>query len=417
MAELGATVAGLLSLTITVIDISNRYFSNVKNATRIIKGYFRELEALKLLLVNFKALESQGLPTATTTALEGCHSELERLRTKLQKRSSGNAFSNALHRLTWPFAEEETRHLVEVVHRYLDVFHAALSVDNIKLGSTTLEAVTRNETRAIYVERRRVLGWLSAANPYSNHTAARDKCGASTGGWLFESSEFLKWHQNEQRSIWWTGIPGAGKTILCSTVIEFLQQNRKVNEAVLIWYFDFSDDHKQSLDALLRSLLAQACELLDTIPSEVTDLFETNNGHPRHLSLDRRTLLDLLKNIFASFDAVTVVIDALDESSEVSGVLGFFHDLNGTDFENVKWLVTSRQKQEIEDSLLGTQIAVMPLDNAFIDADIRCYLGDCLTRDPKLSSKPARIKQQIEDVLTEKAHGMLVIKNLFLEIN
>ena len=413
MAELGATVAGLLSLTITVIDISHRYFSNAKNATRTIKGYFRELEALKLLLVEFKALETQGFSTVTTTALEGCHSELEQLRSKLQKRSSENAFSKAVHRLTWPFAEEDTRRLIEVVHRYLDVFNAALSVDSVKLTTTTLDAVTRNESRASYMERRRVLGSLSMVNPSSNHTAARDKHGTSTGAWLLESSEFVKWQQDKHSSLWLTGIPGAGKTILCSTAIDFLQKNRNVNEAVLIWYFDFSDDQKQSRDALLRSLLAQACEILDPIPPEVMDLFATDKGHARHLSLEYRTLLDLMKTVFGSFDNVMIVVDALDESSELCSVLAFLHDLKVADFENVKWLVTSRQKREIEENLLGIRTAVVPLDNVFIDADIRCYIGECLTRDSKLSSKPARIKEQIEDVLTEKAHGMFVFRSLF----
>jgi hypothetical protein len=118
MADFGASVAGLLSLTITVVDISHRYFSSAKNATKTVKGYFRELEALKLLLGDFKAVDSKGLSTATTTALEGCHSELERLRSKLQKRTTENSFSNAIHRLTWPFAEEETRHLIEVLGRF-----------------------------------------------------------------------------------------------------------------------------------------------------------------------------------------------------------------------------------------------------------------------------------------------------------
>lgn len=409
MAELGATVAGLLSLTITVIEISHRYFSNAKNATRTIRGYFRELEALKLLLDDFKNIQTQGFSTATTTALQGCHSELEQLRSKLQKRSSETAFSKAVHRLTWPFAEEETRRLIEVIHRYLDVFTAALSVDNIKLTTTTLETMTRNESRAIYMERRRVLSSLSMVNPYSNHTAARDKHGTSTGDWLLVSGAFVMWQQDKHSSLWLNGIPGAGKTILCSTAIDFLQKNRDVNEAVLIWYFDFSDDQKQLLDALLRSLLAQACELLDQIPPEVMDLFVTDKEHTRHPSLDRKTLLDLMKTVFASFDNVMIVVDALDESSEVSSVLGFLHDLKGTAFENVKWLVTSRQKQEIGESLLGIQTGVVSLDNTFVDADIRCFISQCLTRDPKLSSKPARIKQQIEDTLTEKAHGMFVV--------
>jgi KaiC/GvpD/RAD55 family RecA-like ATPase len=410
MAELAASasVAGLLSLTLTVVEVSHRYFANARNATRTVKRYFRELEALRFLLGDLKNLDINSFSMATTTALEGCYSELEQLRSKLQKRRTETAFSSAIHRLTWPFAEEETRNLIEVIHRYLNIFHAALSVDSIRLSASTLEAVRRVELRVIDVERQKILSWLSSVNPYSNHTSARDKHGASTGDWFIESGEFAQWRQEENKSLWLTGIPGAGKTVLCSTVIQFLQKNRKVFETVFIFYFDFSDDQKQTLQALLRSLIAQACELLDTIPSEVIDLFEKSRGYSPHRSLDYKVLLGLLKCVLATFESVNIVLDALDESSELSNVLGFLHDLKSSDFENVRLLVTGRRKQEIENSMHSNGTNIITLDNAFVDADIRRYVRECLMRDPKLMSKPARIKQQIEDVLAQKAKGMLV---------
>lgn len=409
MAEYGASIAGLLSLTITVLEISHRYFSGAKNATRTIKGYLRELEALKLLLGDLNALDSGGLSDATTTtALEGCHTELTRLRSKLQKRTGDNAFSSAIHRLTWPFAEEETRSLIQVIHRYIDIFHAALSVHQAKLSAATLEAMKRVEKRTIDVERRRLLSWLSLVNPYSNHTAARDKRGASTGQWFIDSQEFLRWRQGTQTSLWVTGIPGAGKTVLCSTVIDYLQHSRKVNEAVIIFYFDFSDDQKQTLESLLRSLLRQLCEILDTIPPELVDLFESSHGRTRPLSVDRRTLVDLLKTIFKDLESITLLLDALDECSESSSVLDFLRDLMENESRDVRWLVTSRRTQEIEDSLLTTGATVVTLDHELIDADIRLHVTDRLANDPKLSSRPARIKREIEDVLTDKAHGMFV---------
>lgn len=406
MAELAASVAGLLSLTITVVDISHRYFSSAKNTTRTVKGYFRELEALKLLLADLKALEVYDLPNATVTALEGCHGELERLRSKLQKRSTDSAFSTAIYRLAWPFAEEETRHLIEVIHRYLDIFNAALSSHNVRISRATLEAVRRVESRAIDIERGRILGSISNVNPFSNHTSARDKHDARTGQWFIECEEFVQWRQGKHGSLWLTGIPGAGKTVLCSTAIDFLQRTRDVNEQVLIFYFDFSDDQKQSLQALLRSLLRQACDALDTVPADVVEVFRATQKQGRQLSPDLQTLTGLLKSVFNALESVTILIDALDECSEVPAVLKFLHELKSKEFENVRWLVTSRWKDDIETSFSGIGVAIVPLDNALVDADIRHYVGQCLLRDPKLCTKPANIKKRIEVVLAEKAHGM-----------
>lgn len=406
MAELAASVAGLLSLTITVVDISHRYFSSAKNATRTVKAYFRELEALKLLLADLKALGVHDLPDVTVTALEGCHGELQRLRSKLQKRTTGSAFSTAIHRLSWPFAEEETRHLIEVIHRYLDIFHVALSSYGVGVSTATLDAVQSVAARVIDVERQNILRSISHVNPLSNHLSARDKHDAHTGQWLIKSTEFVQWHQENHRSLWLTGIPGAGKTVLCSTAIDFLQRTQNVNEPVFIFYFDFSDDQKQSLEALHRSLLRQACDVLDTIPADVVEVFGAARTHRRQQSPDRQTLTGLLSSVFKTLESVTILIDALDESSEVSAVLNFLQELKSERFENVRWLVTSRRREEIESSLTSIGAAVVPLDNAFVDADIRHYVKECLLRDPKLCTKPANVKKRIEDVLAEKAHGM-----------
>jgi ankyrin repeat domain-containing protein 50 len=370
MADFEASVAALLSLAITVVEISHRYFSNAKNATTTVKGYFREIEALRLLLYDFKTLDYYSVSSATRIAVEGCHSELERLRSRLQKRTTENALSNAIHRLTWPFAEEETRRLIDVIHRYLDVFHAALSLNNVRLSTTTLEAVRNVESRLVDDERQKILSWLSPVNPYTNHTSARDKHEATTGLWFLNSSDFHTWEQGNHCSLLLTGIPGAGKTVLCSTIIDFLQKRRKVDEAVLVFYFDFSDDQKQSVNALLRSLLAQSCSLLDAVPSEIIHLFETSRRSSKRPTFDRHTLSDLLKTVLTSFDSVTIILDALDESSEVSGVLGLLHDFS-KEFDNVRWLVASRQQQEIEESLSIIASSTVSLDNAGVDADIR----------------------------------------------
>jgi hypothetical protein len=135
-------VAGLLSLTITVVDASYRYVSNVRNASKAVQAYFRELSTLKKVLVQLDEVvhnpEITDLLSArrsflSTDGIDDCKSELERLHQKLKKRKADNAFN----RLTWPFAEEDTRKIVEVLHRYQNIFHMALSTDGL-LASITL---------------------------------------------------------------------------------------------------------------------------------------------------------------------------------------------------------------------------------------------------------------------------------------
>ena len=230
MAEVGiaSSVTGLLSLTIQVIDASYRYFASVRNAPKTIKGYFRELEILKLVLASFEKIiqdpnTASQLSVTDSTILEGCRDELERLRTKLHKRTSENAFSVSLHRLAWPFAEEETRRLIDVLHRYQSCFHATLAAANMKVGAATLHAVRNAEDERLLSQRRAIFAWLSPADPLLNHAAARRKHEPTTGHRFLDSAQFGSWRRGLNSALWIYGKPGSGKTILASTIIEHLR--------------------------------------------------------------------------------------------------------------------------------------------------------------------------------------------------
>lgn len=66
---------------------------------------------------------------------------------------------------------------------------------------------------------------------------------AETGRWLLESKNYLKWKEEGKTSIWLHGIPGCGKTILSSTVIEDVPRfcENDPGKVIVYFYFDFSE--------------------------------------------------------------------------------------------------------------------------------------------------------------------------------
>jgi hypothetical protein len=140
MAEavaLASGIAGLLSLAIEITKISHRYVSSFKGASKAVQSYFRELSALQGSLVQLQRIaedpenEEQTGFLRSTVGVDECHKELDRIRQKLQKRTSDRAFPSTLNRLTWPFVEDETRRLVKTLHRYQALFSSALSADSL----------------------------------------------------------------------------------------------------------------------------------------------------------------------------------------------------------------------------------------------------------------------------------------------
>ncbi|THZ07631.1 hypothetical protein D6C91_10230 [Aureobasidium pullulans] len=67
---------------------------------------------------------------------------------------------------------------------------------------------------------------------------------------------FKQWKQHSNSFLWLHGIPGCGKTVLSSTIIEHLKRGTNVG-VLLYFYFDFNHTNKQTLDNVLRSLIKQ----------------------------------------------------------------------------------------------------------------------------------------------------------------
>lgn len=413
MAELALVsgVAGLLSLVIQVAEISHRYLSSVKNSSQAIKGYFRELEILQLVLSKFEELAKDPktavhISAASSTIVDGCREELEIMRSKLQKRNRDSGLSKSLNRLTWPFAEAETQRVVDVLHRYQTSFHATLSADNFKLSVGTSTALVGLEKRHAQEELRTLIAWLSLATPTSNHVTAREKHEHTTGRWFLNSPDFKTWCKAETSCMWIHGIPGAGKTILCSSIIDFLLQHKRGGDAVVFFYFDYSDDEKQTLEAALRSFLCQLLSTADMVPSQFRSMLENTTE-----SYDKRTLsIFELKKLFndccKEFGKVQVIVDALDESYEKMPLLDFLEEVVRQPHSNVQWIATSRLERDIEKSLVNLASCPVSLDNDFVTGDIKRYVHSRLEQERTLRTRPTMVKARIEYVLTEKAHGM-----------
>ena len=133
--SISSGVAGLLALVISVAQTSYQYAASVKDASKSIKAYLRELLALQTVLYKLNELlleaVSSGVfagsqsPLLSILDIEECQDDLEYISKKLQKRSKPRMASA----LTWPFVEKDTEKYVDMLHRHQKTFHVALSAD------------------------------------------------------------------------------------------------------------------------------------------------------------------------------------------------------------------------------------------------------------------------------------------------
>jgi hypothetical protein len=281
--------------------------------------------------------------------------------------------------------------------------------------------ITNTKTRSQSQEERlgKICGWLSAIDPSTNYHKAHKQRQADTGLWLLESAKFTEWKENAASRLWLYGIPGCGKTILSSTIIEHLLQQCQDNVGTVTayFYFDFKDAQKQDPELMLGSLLCQLLQRSSTIPRGVDALFSFCHNGQRRPSV--YTLLEATRQAAQEFTQIYVVLDALDECTQRSELMDMLETVAGWQLGNLHLLMTSRKERNIEKSLENyvKEEDTVCLQRDVVDHDIQQYVQQRLRDDKGLAkwNKDATVRQEIEAALVRGACGMYVCSLSYLQ--
>ncbi|KAH7089729.1 vegetative incompatibility protein HET-E-1 [Paraphoma chrysanthemicola] len=116
--------------------------------------------------------------------------------------------------------------------------------------------------------------WLSPPDPATNFQQALKQRQADTGSWLLESKQYEAWMSSAPSFLWLYGIPGSGKTVLSSTILQCVKAicQNDINSAVTYFYFDFNDSQKQYTESMLRSMVDQLAQQSTDLPSCLNDI-------------------------------------------------------------------------------------------------------------------------------------------------
>ena len=191
-----------------------------------------------------------------------------------------------------------------------------------------------------------------------------------TGRWFIESNEFSCWKAGLKRSLWLHGIPGAGKMVLCSTIIDEIYSLQSDIECVY-FDFDFNDTQKQSIDGFLRSILLQICSSRNDFVTHAEPLFEKCIHGTQRPSPD--ALVETLHTLLKGHRRIYLVLDALDECTEwmqMSELLKKLISSHG----NLNVLLTSRLEQDIKIMLLDHIEIILSIQSDEVKGDVELYV-------------------------------------------
>lgn len=200
----------------------------------------------------------------------------------------------------------------------------------------------------------------------------------------------MRWKVGRIKHLCISGKPGCGKTVLCSTVIEDVQQHCNAGDSLGlgVFYFSFSDKQKQSCEDLLRSLVVQLAWKEPGLSLLQQAYDRPNRSVPGGDELQRILLSSLIL-----YDQVFLTLDALDESPEDGDVrqtmLERLERLTRST-SKVKILTTSRQLRDVSDSMETLKAESITVATCSVDSDIRKYVAAHLSRDRRFSRLDAK---------------------------
>jgi Cdc6-like AAA superfamily ATPase len=239
-------------------------------------------------------------------------------------------------------------------------------------------------------------------DPSSNHNGAWSLREPNTGKWLIRSPDYVDWMKGSTSFLWLYGIPGSGKTILASFVVEDVKEFCK-STALNGWayYYFYFRREKDEVPHFLCWVINQLCRQSKYIPPEVQELHR-HGGEPGTASL-----LIALSAVLTGFQQVYLILDALDESTNRPQLLDVLIKLSSdANFAKLRILATSRKEQDIERALRGISTVISLNQNQWVDNDIRFYIQSRLREDRKLSRWPEALRSEIEVALVKGAMGM-----------
>ena len=444
-----ASLIAIYQLASTISGLCFRYGQGVRRADgdadlviNEINTFQRYLRTLKEILAE-EDLATGGASRLGTlseiingesTALNMCRKELETIRTKLVKVESEGPFKGAIHKLSWPFKQEEVSKTLETLKRFTEAVDRALNVDNnavmrridsrTKHMQSSLETVeyrqkrdkeffqqSQEEQRANEIKEK-ILDWLAHPDPSENHDdkSRHRKDQAKTGRWFLAGNVFKEFKTSPQSVMWLHGESGCGKSVLCSAIIDDILEARSGDSPIELayWYFSVTDRKWVSVDNLLRALVSQLIIRLP-IPPFLLDLWNA-----RKMGREAPKATDLLQAIqriplVEPSHQYFIVIDALDESGETerAELMRLIRGLALLEVD-VHILVTSRTnthgvEKEMKDLPTFFNVTI-ERENA--DTDILAHVTERLENDKKLVKWSPKVRQLIKDTLIENAGGM-----------
>jgi hypothetical protein len=226
--------------------------------------------------------------------------------------------------------------------------------------------------------------------------------------WILDHPDFRQWRDDQQgRLLWVKGDPGKGKTMLLCGIIDELKKS-KVKANLSYFFCQATDSRINNATAVLRGLMYL---LIDKQPSLISHMQEKHDHAGKTLFEDANawvTLSEIFTNILQdpSLNSTFLIVDALDECvTDLPILLDFIREKSSVS-SCIKWLVSSRNRPDIEERLrlYKEQRLSLELNAKQVSHAVELFIKYKVSRLTKIEDD-STLQEQVRNQMQQKADG------------
>ncbi|VUC23741.1 unnamed protein product, partial [Clonostachys rosea] len=289
-----------------------------------------------------------------------------------------------------------------------------------KLSEIILETVTQTEHKvdelrvvADKKERDDILDWLTSIDYGPQHSDIIRRHQPGTGQWFLNSDKYESWFWGRKKTLYCPGMPGAGKTMMASMVVDSLLKDSRSDPSMGIAFIFCNYRHtaEQSCEKLLCSVLKQLAAPLPSVPVQLRSLKENHSSRATRPSIQE--LLGLLQVILDNYSITYLVIDALDEfQSSDDSRARFLNGLsNIQQHSELSILLTSRPTLDIRNHFRkATKLEIFAAND-----DILKYIKSRMPDLPSFIRTDLSLREEVITGIAGAVRGMFLLAQLHLD--
>src|SRR5256714_7984687 len=272
---------------------------------------------------------------------------------------------------------------LELDVRQVSMFAQALEGSAAKRREVEAKQREQHEDEMISQTRReRIRLWLSGFDDTAQIDVRMDlerlqkARHIGTCEWIFDDPEYQKWLTSpKNESLWIHANPGTGKSVLCSTIVQRLREEKK---KVGFFFCSFQDPLRKGITCALKSLALQLLNLHDDTPTDVERIYEDEVFRHGQVKLQNPTVIvGVLQALLKTLDRVHVIVDGLDECENRNTTIDLLSEcLRKSSLGIVKWLWSSRIEPDFQHLSASAKARSIHMQKAQVEKDIKTFIED-----------------------------------------